>query len=180
MSFSSESSIRLCPTQRDHEIARLTALALVFVVLEQMIPSPLPGVKPGIANIVTLILIKKYDFRTAAWVQLLRVIAGGLLFGYFLTPSFFLSLSGAIGSLFILFFTKSLPERYFSLITSSLLSSFAHIICQLLVVYFWLIPHEGLRYFLPIFATSAFIFGTINGIISSFLLKKIEQDSFEK
>jgi heptaprenyl diphosphate synthase len=38
------------------------------------------------------------------------------------------------------------------------------------VVYLWLIPHSGIAYLIPIFATAALVFGTVNGlIVSSFM-----------
>jgi heptaprenyl diphosphate synthase len=145
----------------------MAALALGLTVLEAAIPSPLPGVKPGLANIVTLIVLARYGWRAAAWVSLLRVLAGGLLLGSFLSPGFFLSLSGAICSLAVLAASRHLPQRWFGAVTHSVLAAFAHIAGQMLVVYFWLIPHAGLAYLLPIFATAALVFGTVNGLIAA-------------
>jgi len=161
------SPILLKTTASDHHIARMAALALGLTVLEAAIPSPLPGVKPGLANIVILIVLYRYGWRTAAWVSLLRVVAGGLLLGSFLSPGFFLGLSGALCSLAILAVSQHLPQRWFGPVTHSILAAFAHIAGQLLLVYFWLIPHAGLAYLLPIFATAALIFGTVNGLIAA-------------
>lgn len=172
----SKAFLRFYPTPHDHEVAKLTALALGLMWIEQYIPSPLPGVKPGIANIVTLVLLEKYDFKTVMWVHLLRVLAGSIFFGTFLTPSFFLSLAGAIGSLGVLFWTRWLPSRFFSLTSSSIISAFAHIFCQLSVVYFWLIPHSHLRYMLPLFATSALFFGLLNGLIATYWASRWEKE----
>lgn len=159
-------------TRQDHHIAKLTALAISLHVLEAVFPSPLPGVKPGIANIVTLYVLAEYGFATAAWVSLLRVFASSLLLGHFLSPTFVLSLSGAIISLAALFFAQYLPKKYFSVITLSILAAFAHIAGQLLVVRLWLIPHVGVAYLVPIFALAALIFGVINGLITYKLLQK--------
>ena len=161
------SVIKFATTARDHHIARMAALALGLSVLEAAIPSPLPGIKPGLANIVTLIVLARYGWRTAAWVAMLRVLAGGLIMGNFLSPGFFLGLSGAICSLAILAVSQYLPQRWFGAVTHSVLAAFAHISGQLLLVYFWLIPHAGLAYLLPIFALAALIFGTVNGLIAA-------------
>ena len=162
-----KSRILLQAFSEDHHIARMAALALGLSVLEAAIPSPLPGVKPGLANIVILIVLYRYGWRTAAWVSLLRVLAGGLLMGSFLSPGFFLGLSGALCSLAILAASQHLPQRWFGPVTHSILAAFAHIAGQLLLVYFWLIPHAGLAYLLPIFATAALVFGSVNGLIAS-------------
>ena len=73
-------------TASDHRIAKLTALAIGLHIIEAVIPSPLPGVKPGIANIVTLFVFYEYGFATAAWVSLLRVFASSLLLVNFYRP----------------------------------------------------------------------------------------------
>jgi heptaprenyl diphosphate synthase len=161
------STLKLDTSTEDHHIARMAAVALGLTVLENAIPSPLPGVKPGLANIVTLIVLARYGWRVAAWVSLLRVLAGSLLFGNFLTPGFFLSLSGAVLSLIMLAFARHLPSRWFGPITHSVLAAFAHIAGQMAVVYLWLIPHSGIAYLIPIFATAALVFGTVNGLIAA-------------
>jgi len=161
------STINLNTTDEDHHIARMAAVALGLTILENAIPSPLPGVKPGLANIVTLIVLARYGWRVAAWVSLLRVVAGSLLFGNFLTPGFFLGLSGAILSLIALAFAQNLPKRWFGAVSHSIYAAFAHIAGQMLVVYLWLIPHAGIAYLIPIFATAALVFGTVNGLIAA-------------
>jgi len=158
-------------TTQDHHIAKLTALAISLHVLEAVFPSPLPGVKPGIANIVTLYVLTQYGFATAAWVSMLRVFASSLLLGHFLSPTFVLSLSGSILSLTALFLAQFLPKKYFSVITLSVLAAFAHIAGQLLVVRLWLIPHTGVVYLIPIFALAALFFGVINGLVTYKLIR---------
>jgi heptaprenyl diphosphate synthase len=157
-------------TVEDHHIAKLTALAIGLHILEAVFPSPLPGVKPGIANIVTLFVLYEYGFATAAWVSLLRVFASSLLLGNFLSPTFVLSLSGATLSLCALYLAQQLPKKYFSAITLSILAAFAHITGQLIVVRLWLIPHTGVVYLVPVFALAALVFGVVNGLITTKLL----------
>lgn len=161
------STIKLDSTAEDHHIARMAAVALGLTVLESAIPSPLPGVKPGLANIVTLIVLARYGWRVAAWVSLLRVVAGSLLFGNFLAPGFFLSLSGAVLSLVVLAAAQHLPSRWFGPVSHSICAAFAHIAGQMVVVYLWLIPHAGIAWLIPIFAAAALVFGTVNGVIAA-------------
>jgi heptaprenyl diphosphate synthase len=166
------STINISTTAEDHHIAKLAALAIGLHIIEAVIPSPLPGVKPGIANIVTLYVLYEYGFATAAWVSLLRVFASSLLLGHFLSPTFVLSLSGAICSLAALYLTKHLPKKYFSGITLSICAAFAHVAGQLIVVRLWLIPQTGVSYLIPIFALAALIFGLINGLITTKLMQQ--------
>ena len=160
-------------TAEDHHIAKLTALAIGLHIIEAVIPSPLPGVKPGIANIVTLFVLYEYGFATAVWVSLLRVFASSLLLGQFLSPTFVLSLSGALLSLVALFLAQHLPKKYFSAISLSIFAAFAHIAGQLIIVRLWLIPHAGVAYLIPIFALAALMFGVINGLITANLLSNL-------
>ncbi len=173
------STIKLNTTAEDHHIARMAAVALGLTVLENAIPSPLPGVKPGLANIITLIVLARFGWRTAVWVSLLRVVAGSLLFGNFLAPGFFLSLSGALCSLAALAMSMHLPQRFFGPVTHSVLAAFAHIAGQMLIVYLWLIPHSGIAYLIPIFATAALVFGTVNGLVAARFMDNGDEQELE-
>jgi len=167
------STIELRVTPDDRRIARYAAAAIVLTIAEAALPSPLPGVKPGLANIVVLIVLLRHGWHDAAWVSLLRVIAGGLLTGQFLAPGFFLALTGALASLAVLTGVAHLPQRWFGPVTASILAAFAHIGGQLLLARLWLVPHDGVFYLAPVFAASALIFGIVNGLIAARLLKEM-------
>ncbi len=157
-------------SEEDHRVAKLTAFAIGLHLIESAFPSPIPGVKPGLANIVILYVLARYGIKTAAWVSLLRVFASSLLLGQFLTPTFLLSLSGAIMSLLALALANRLPKQHFSVISLSILAAFAHISGQLIVVRLLLIPHTSVLYLIPIFGLAAMFFGVINGLIAARLL----------
>jgi len=165
------SIIKIKTTLLDHQIAQLSAIAIGLSLIESVLPSPMPGVKPGIANIITLYAVYRFNFRTAIWVSILRVFATSLILGQFLSPTFMLSLAGSLLSLLTLYFSIKLPSRFFSPIGLSVLSSFAHITGQLLLVRLWLIPHASIYYLIPIYSTAALAFGLINGWITYRLLK---------
>ncbi len=171
------STIELTATAEDRRIARHAAAAIVLTVAEAAIPLPLPGVKPGLANIVTLIVLARWGWREAVWVSLLRVLAGSLLLGQFLAPGFFLSLSGALASLLVLGLAMHLPARWFGPVSHSILAAFAHIGAQLVVARLWLVPHDGVFYLLPVFALAAVVFGLVNGLVASRLLAELPQPS---
>ena len=167
------STIELTPTAEDRRIARHAAAAIVLTVAEASIPLPLPGIKPGLANIVTLIVLARWGWREAVWVSLLRVLAGSLLLGQFLAPGFFLSLSGALASLLVLGLAVRLPARWFGPVSHSILAAFAHIGAQLVVARLWLVPHDGVFYLLPVFALAAVVFGLVNGLVAAKLLAEL-------
>lgn len=161
---------RIDTTREDHTIAWFAALAITIHVLESVLPSPLPGIKPGLANLVTIAVLIQYGWRMAAWVNLLRVLAGSLLIGTFLSPTFFLSLCGALFSLAVLALALRCPGRGFSAIGLSLVASCAHMSGQFTIAYLVFIPHPGLWQIFPVLMTAAVIFGIMNGmIIKSFV-----------
>lgn len=164
---------RLVLTPDDHRIARLTAAAIAIALVESAVPSPLPGVKPGLANIVTLLVLLRYDWATAAWVTLLRVLAVSLLVGQFLAPGFVLSLGGAVASLVALWVFQPLVTRlprWFGPVTLSLLAAVAHMLTQLLIVRAWLVPSPGVWVLAPVFLGAALFFGTLNGLVVAWLM----------
>jgi heptaprenyl diphosphate synthase len=164
------STIELDVTADDHRIARYAAAAIALTVAEAALPTPLPGIKPGLANIIVLVVLARHGWQDAAWVSLLRVVAGSLAIGQFLAPGFFLALAGALASLAALGLARHLPPRCFGPVSASVLAAFAHIGGQLVLARLWLVPHDGLIYLLPLFATAALAFGTINGLVAARLL----------
>ena len=164
------SVIELRISAEDRRVARLAAAAVGLSLMDAAIPTPLPGVKPGLANIVTLYVLARHGWRTAAWVTGLRVIVSALLLGQFLAPGFFLSLGGALCSLLVLAPAIHLPRRWFGPVSWSILAALAHIAGQLLLARLWLIPHNGVFLLTPLFAATALFFGTMNGLIVARLL----------
>lgn len=162
--------MRLPVSDEDHRIARLAAAAISLSLIDAAIPLPLPGVKPGLANIVVLIVLLRHGWGAACWVSLLRVFAGSLLLGQFLAPGFFLGLSGALFSLAVLGLAQYLPRAYFGPVSLSVLASFAHIGGQLLLARLWLVPHDGVFVLSPVFALAALVFGVINGLVVARLI----------
>ncbi len=171
------SHIEIQPTRDDARIARLAAAAIALSLAEAAIPLPLPGVKPGLANIVILIVLLRWGWRDAVWVALLRVFAGSLLLGQLFAPGFFLSFTGSLASLLTLGVALYLPRRLFGPVSLSVLAAFAHIGGQLVLARLWLVPHDGVFYLVPVFALAATVFGVINGLIVARLLRDWPQET---
>lgn len=167
-----DSTVRLSVSAVDRRVARYAAAAIALTVAEAAIPTPLPGIKPGLANIVVLVVLARHGWREAAWVSLLRVVAGSLLVGQFLAPGFFLSLTGSLLSLGVLALACRLPPRWFGPVSQSILAAFAHIGGQVLLARAWLVPHDGVFYLVPVFVLFALLFGIINGLIAARLLRE--------
>lgn len=164
------SVIELPVSADDRRIAGLAAVAIGLTLAEAAIPSPVPGVKPGLANIVVLLVMLQYGWKTAAWVAALRVLAGSLLLGSFLSPGFWLSAAGALSSLLVLATAQHLPRQWFGAVSLSVLAAFGHIAGQLVLAWLWLLPTAALLSLLPVFAAAALLFGALNGFIVARLL----------
>jgi heptaprenyl diphosphate synthase len=165
--------------REDRIVGAFAALAIAIHVLEAAFPSPVPGIKPGLANVVTLIVLARYSLRLAVWVSLLRVLAGSLLVGSFLSPAFWLSLSGALSSLLVLALADACNRRpqhiRISAVGLSVLSACAHMAGQFGVAWGVFIPHPGLGRLLPVLMTAALVFGLVTGLIAQRVLDRLPQ-----
>lgn len=161
----------------DRLIAGFAALAVVIQVLEASFPSPIPGIKPGLANAITLIVLLRHGWRIAVWVSALRVLAGSLLTGSFLAPAFWLSASGALCSLLVLGlcaqWNRQWPAFALSAIGLSVISALAHISGQFFVAYHWFVPHPGVFRLLPILMSAALLFGLVTGWATQHILRRL-------
>ena len=162
-------------TRDDQRIAWLTALAITIHIAESALPSPIPGIKPGLANIITIICLMQYGWRSAAWVAILRVLVGSILIGTFLSPTFALSMSGALASIIVLGLASRLPGKGLGAIGYSLLAAMTHMAAQFFVAYTLFIPHQGLFHLLPILMTVAVVFGIGSGIITNHIINKLKE-----
>lgn len=173
----------LSANQIDRILAGYAALAIVVHILEASFPSPIPGFKPGLANILTLLALLRFGWRAAVTVALLRIIVGSLLIGSFLTPGFVLSLSGGLCSLAVLGLGMAFNahcERWklstgirLSVFGLAVLAAYAHMAGQFSAAMLLFIPHTGLLNLLPVLLTAALVFGCISGWISQQVLKRL-------
>lgn len=154
------------PDAADWRVARLAALASAVHVLEAAFPSPVPGIKPGLANVIVIAALLDYGYATAAAVSLLRVVVGALLAGSFLGPGFALSLSGALASLAALALVQWAAPRAFGAVGLSLIAAFAHLGGQFALARTLLIGHPALDLLLPVLAGAALVTGVVNGVLA--------------
>ena len=168
-------------TRDDHLIAGFAALAITIHIAESALPSPLPGIKPGLANVVTLIVLCRYGWKMAAWVSLLRVLVGSVLIGTFLSPTFFLSAAGALTSVAVLGLlfaaSRALPSWAFGWTIGPLgygvAAALAHMSGQFWAAYFVFVPHSGLLTLYPLLMTLAAVLGIVSGLLTRTVLARL-------
>lgn len=169
--------IRISP--EDHLVAGFAALAICIHILESALPSPLPGIKPGLANVVTLIVFCRYGWQMAAWVSLLRVLVGSILIGTFLSPTFFLSASGALSSVLALGavygFSRIHPAWSLGPVGLGVVAAMAHLSGQFWVAYFLFIPHQALMSLYPVLLTLSAGLGILSGVVTRLMLRSLKR-----
>ncbi len=161
-------------TRRLVYLALLLAMATTLHVLEGLFPIPLPfpGVKLGLANIVTLLVLYLYDLRAAMTVAIARVFLGSLLGGTFFAPAFFLGLTGAlISTLMMALLVKK--TTCFSPLGISLSGAVSHNLGQLLMASF-LLQNQAIFFYLPILLLGAIPTGLVTGYLLQGLLERLE------
>lgn len=112
--------------------AVLTALALALSYLERFIPLqmvlPLPGIKLGLANIVTLLALYLLGAKSAFAILVPRCILGAVFGGGFTALAF--SLTGGVLAMAVMAICRKLP--CFSVYGVSILGAAAHNVGQIL------------------------------------------------
>lgn len=154
-------------------MALLTAIALTIFVIEAQIPAPvpIPGVKLGLANIITLIAMCLLGKKEAGAVLLVRVLMGAMFAG---SPSTLLF--SAVGGLFA-YLTMCLTVGLFGenrLWIVSALAGIAHNAGQLLACVLVVKTPDVFAY-APILAASGVVTGVFTGFASQYLLKALKK-----
>ncbi|HEY5999744.1 MAG TPA: Gx transporter family protein [bacterium] len=148
----------------------LLALALALHLLEGQVPSPLPWVRPGLANLVTLIAVLCVGWRAGMLVAVLRVTIGSLLLGGFLGPAFVLSLAGSVASTAAMALLARGAWRLWSPLGVSAAGAVAHGAAQLLVLRTLLLPAADLSWLLPWVLAPALVAGVATGLLANVIL----------
>ena len=163
-------------SQDKYRIALLAAYALALHGFESLLPTPIPWLRLGLANIITLTTLLLYGLSAALMVTLIRVILGSLLTGTFLGPAFILSLGGGVASTLSMGIVFSLTPRLFGPVGLSLIGAFFHNTAQLFLAYVLFIQRiEAILLISPVIILIGTLTGTINGIISDLLIQNLKK-----
>ncbi len=161
--------------QDKYRIALLSAYAIGLHGFESLLPTPIPWLRLGLANIITLITLLLYGMRPAITVTLIRVIVVSLFTGTFLGPAFILSLGGGITSTVAMGSIFYLSPRLFSVVGLSIIGAFFHNITQLFLAYFLFIQRiEAIFLITPLILLLGTVTGTVNGIVSDVLMRNLK------
>jgi heptaprenyl diphosphate synthase len=153
----------------------LISQALVLSIIESwiQIPVPVPGVKLGLANIITVVVIVYFGFREALTVVIVRCVltsffgGGGWMF-------FFFSAAGGILSTMIMSILYKTGRNKFSLTGISIAGAITHNIGQLLVAAFFM-RDLAVAVYLPVLLVSGCIMGFFVGFVSNLLVNALKK-----
>lgn len=154
-------------TRKNVILALLTTTALMLSYIESLIPFFLgvPGMKLGLANLAVVFCIYQFGLKEAAFLNFMRIVLSGLLFGNMFSILF--SLSGAAVSFAAMVICKKIR---FSIYGVSISGGVFHNIGQLLVAIF-IVQNVSISIYGPFLLISGLITGAFIGYISKTLLK---------
>ncbi len=156
-------------------VAMMIALSVVFHTVEGMVWNPaefvVPGFKLGLANIVGLIALFKFDSKTMITVNFMRVMISSLLTGTILGHVFWLSLSGVVLSTAMAILLHN--KIRLSPIGVSIGASAFHCIGQILMAVY-LYNQIRMIFYLPVLLLLSVPTGIVTGIISQMVVKRLK------
>jgi heptaprenyl diphosphate synthase len=162
--------------QDKYRIALLSAYAVGLHSFESLLPTPIPWLKIGFANIITVITLLLYGIRAALMVTLIRVTLSSLITGTFLGPAFILSLGGGITSTFAMGLVFIALPGLFSTIGLSIIGALFHNIAQLFLAYFLFIQRiEAILLIAPAIILLGTLTGVVNGAVSELIMKNLKK-----
>lgn len=161
--------MRRFSTSKMTSLALFAALALAVYALESALPPPvpLPGVKLGLSNIITVVVLKKYSSRDALYVLSVRILLSALLFGQ--AVSLLYSLAGGLLCLAGMSLVHRLLQGHFLPLTS-ILGAICHNVGQILAALL-ITATPGVLSYLPFLLLSGILTGLFTGCCAHFMLR---------
>ena len=165
------------PSPRLVRLAVLVACASVLQVAESLLPHPLPGVRIGLANIITIVAIAELGFKSALELAVLRTLVSSLVLGTFLAPAFVLSFAGGLASAVVMVAAYALARRLPGLgfIGISVAGAVSHILAQIGLVYLLFVHSAGVLWLAPWLVLSAVATGILTGLVAVQALRNLER-----
>lgn len=151
-------------------LALLTAIALIIFIIELQIPNliPIPGVKLGLANIVTVYAVYKYSAKETLAIVVTRVVLGSVFGGNI--SAIMYSMAGALLCLAgMLLIKRMIPLKYIWL--SSILGAILHNTGQIIVAVIIMRSFAVISIY-PFLLTAGCIAGAFTGLCAQFLIKR--------
>lgn len=159
----------------------LIAMALVLSLVERWFPLamvvPLPGIKLGLANVVTMFALFFCGWRSAVTVTILRCLLAAIFYGGMISLA--LSLSGGLLALLVMAALKAGNEKWISIIGISIGGAAAHNLGQVAMAAL-LLNSQAVFYYLAILLVTSVVTGVLTGTVAKYLFSKLQRIGFLK
>ena len=157
-------------TEKTAQLGLLTALALIAGYIELLIPMPvgIPGVKPGLANLVVVWALYALGPYEALAVNGMRILLSGFLFGNL--SMILYSLAGAAMSFVCMYLAKK--SGAFTILGVSIVGGVTHNVGQLLVA-MAVLETKSLIYYGPVLLAPGLVTGAVLGILAGEVEKRV-------
>lgn len=154
--------------------AMLTALAMIFSYIESLIPINfgVPGMKLGLANLVTVTGLYFLNPLEVLAVVLMRILLTGFMFGTGMSIVY--SLAGGILSFAVMALMQK--KKGFSIIGVSITGGIFHNVGQILVAAM-VVKNIKMAYYLPVLLLSGTITGLLIGIVGKKIIATLKRES---
>ena len=151
-------------------LALLTAIALTIFMVEAQIPAllPIPGIKLGLANIVTVFAVFALGPKEAGLILSARIFLGAVFAGNFSTI-FYSAAGGALAIAVTIGLRRVLTKK--QLWVAGALGAVAHSIGQMAMAVL-LTGTPGLLVYLPVMIAVSIVTGTFTGLCAQFLVNR--------
>lgn len=154
-------------------LALWTCCAAVVAGLESFIPLPLPWIKLGLANGIALVVLWEMGAWAALQVNVFRVIVVAALLGSWSSPSFVLSLSGAVTAVLVMALVKKLAGNSVSMTGVSICGAWTHMATQFTVASLLIVRHASLMVVAGPSLVAALVSGFLVGWLAAMLLERL-------
>lgn len=152
--------------------ALLTAIALTIFMVEAQIPPlvPIPGVKLGLANIVTVFALFAYGRRDALLILVVRVFLGSVFSGQIMTLLY--SMAGGLFCFAVTALLKNVltdKQLWVAGIVGAVFHNIGQIIVAIVVT-----GTPDIVVYLPVLLVSGIVTGLFTGLCAQFLYGKLK------
>ena len=151
-------------------LALLSAIALTIFMVEAQIPAlvPIPGVKLGLANIVTVFTVFAIGAKEGIAVLFVRIFLGAVFAGNFSTI-FYSAAGGGCAILVTILLKKILTDK--QLWVAGCLGAAAHSVGQMAMAIL-MTGTPSLIVYLPVMVVISIITGLFTGLCAQFLVNR--------
>jgi heptaprenyl diphosphate synthase len=165
----------LSRSRRQVFLGLFIAIAVSLHAFESLLPTPVPWLRLGLANVMTLVALYLYDGRAAWTVSLARVGIGALLLGRIFGPGFWLALVGTLFATSAMIIVYRVAGRRLSPIGISAIGAGGHALGQILAARLLVVQHAAVWQILPFFLLSTLLAGVLTGWLAALLLEELRE-----